>query len=153
MPASFFTDTDLCRKTDLFNKTDLFSENEPFFPVSDEQYQQNYSYAQTQLAQYHKRLSQACSSRVASKMKKDFSQYCTIEFMESLGESWKSLFDCLSQIYCYSCICNQLRFSRLTDRAKFTRAAFEEKLLICGLTDPQYSEFLQRDLERAGVTA
>lgn len=141
MSSSLFIDTDLC------------CEQELSFPVSDEQYKQNYSYAQAQLAQYHKRLSQACTSRVANRMKKDFSKYCTMEFMESLGESWKSLFDCLSQMYCYACICNQLRFSRLADRAKFTRAAFEEKLLICGLTDPQYSEFLQRDLERAGVTA
>lgn len=139
MPSAIFTDMD------------LFNERIPLFPITDAQYKRNYSYAQAQLSQYHKRLSQACSSRAANRMKKDFSQYCTIEFMENLGESWQPTFDCLSQAYCYACICNQLRFSRLADRSRFTRAAFEEKLLICGLTDPQYSAFLQKDLEKAGV--
>lgn len=135
----------------LFIDMDLFAEKPPVLPISDEQYQINCTYFNEQLSQYQQRLSQACSRRAANRMKTEFSQYTTREFMERLGQDWKGFFDTMAQIYCHSCILSQLRFSPLAYRSKFTRALFEEKMQICGLTDSQFTESLQKDLERAGV--
>lgn len=57
------------------------------------------------------------------------------------------------EIYCLACISAQIRFSNRATRAKFTKAIFDEKLRICGLTDPQFIETIHKDLEKVGITA